>query len=197
VKNQKLNRFANPPSIRVNAYSYIKAFDALRTELSQIHAVDPLTTACMKSAAQRLLSWVNNFDVSSHPVAVESAGQLSLAPSTQDPPRWRPMSARENTSDPFPQDNRSPISILSTDCLAGDVDNAHDVPSAEELVNVQDIASPSKTLAVPISLNNVVSTPRRELEHGMETGQSISNDLVIVQANATDEQAEQLNLTTH
>jgi hypothetical protein len=81
--------------------------------------------------------------------------------------------------------------------VAGDVNNAHDVPSAEELVNVRDIASPSKTSAVPISLSNVVSTPRRELEHGMETGQSISNDLVTVQANATDEQAEQLNLTTH
>jgi hypothetical protein len=196
VKNQKLNRFANPPSIRVNAYSYIKAFDALRTELSQIHAVDPLTTACMKSAAQRLLSWVNNFDVSSHPVAVESAGQLSLAPSTQDPPRWRPMSARENTSDPFPQDNRSPISILSTDCLAGDVDNAHDVPSAEELVNVQGTATPSKTSVMPVSLDDVVSTPRRALEHGMETGRVISNDLVAVRANAAKEQAEQSGLTT-
>jgi hypothetical protein len=50
---------------------------------------------------------------------------------------------------------------------------------------------------MPVSLDSVVSTPSRELEHGMETGQSISKDLVAVKANATDEQAEQLNFTTH
>jgi hypothetical protein len=81
--------------------------------------------------------------------------------------------------------------------LVGGVSDAHDVPSAAELVNVQGTASSSETSAVRISLNDVVSIPRRELEHGMDTGQSILNDLVAVQANAANEQAEQLGLTTH
>jgi hypothetical protein len=81
--------------------------------------------------------------------------------------------------------------------LAGGVNNAHDPPSTEELVNVQGTASPSKTSVMPVPLDDVVSTPRRELKHGMETGQVISNDLVAIRANAAKEQAEQSGLTTH
>jgi hypothetical protein len=81
--------------------------------------------------------------------------------------------------------------------VAGDVNNAHELPSAEELVNVQGTTSPSKTSVMPVSLDDVVSTLRRELEHGMETGQVISNDLVAIRANAAKEQAEQSGLTTH
>jgi hypothetical protein len=81
--------------------------------------------------------------------------------------------------------------------LAGDVNNAHDAPSTDELVDVQGTASPSKTSVMPVSLDDVVSTPRREMEHGMETGQVISNDLVAIRANAAKEQAQQSGLTTH
>jgi hypothetical protein len=49
--------------------------------------------------------------------------------------------------------------------LAGGVNNVHRLPSAEELVNVQGSAGRSRTSAVPVSLSDVNSTPRRELEH--------------------------------
>jgi hypothetical protein len=61
---------------------------------------------------------------------------------------------------------------------ANGVNNAHDVPSTEELVNVQGTASPSKNSAVPVSPSDVVSTPRRELEHGTDAEQVIPNDVV-------------------
>jgi hypothetical protein len=67
--------------------------------------------------------------------------------------------------------------------LAGGVINAHDVPSKEELVNLRGTASPSETSAVPLSLEDMISTPRRESEHETDAGQVISNDLV---ANRTD-----------
>jgi hypothetical protein len=60
---------------------------------------------------------------------------------------------------------------------------------------VQGTASPSKTSAVPVSRNHLVSTPRREREHGTETGQVVSNDLVAIRANATREQVECSDLT--
>jgi hypothetical protein len=72
----------------------------------------------MKSATQRLLSWVNSLDVDSPLVARESAGQVGSAPSSRDPPRWRPILAREDTSDPFQQGDRSPISLLSMESPA-------------------------------------------------------------------------------
>lgn len=80
--------------------------------------------------------------------------------------------------------------------LAGGVNNAHDVPSTEELVNVQGTANPSKTSAVPVSPSDVISTLRRELKHGTDAGQVISNDLVANRANITNKQAEHAGLTT-
>lgn len=74
--------------------------------------------------------------------------------------------------------------------LAGGVGDTHDVPSAAELVNVQGIASLSDTSAVRISLNDVVSTPRRDMEYRTDGEQVISNDLVTIQENATGEKAE-------
>jgi hypothetical protein len=81
--------------------------------------------------------------------------------------------------------------------LASGVNNAHDVPLTEEqLVNVQGTASPSKTSAVPVSPSDVVSTPRRELEHRTDAEQVIPNDLVANRANVTKKQAEHACLTT-
>jgi hypothetical protein len=91
------------PNYRANAYSYVKAFDTLRTKLSQIRALNPLTTPCIKSATQRLLSWVDSLDVDSQTVAQQSAGQVGSALSIRDTPRWRPTLAREDTGDAFPQ----------------------------------------------------------------------------------------------
>jgi hypothetical protein len=103
------------PNYRANAYSYVKAFDTLRTKLSQIRALNPLTTPCIKSATQRLLSWVDSLDVDSQTVAQQSAGQVGSALSIRDTPRWRPTLAREDTGDAFPQGDRSSISLLSMD----------------------------------------------------------------------------------
>jgi hypothetical protein len=69
--------------------------------------------------------------------------------------------------------------------LASSVNNAHDVPSTEEVVNLQGIASPPETSAVPVSSSDVVPTPRRELEHGTDAEQVIWNDLVANRANIT------------
>jgi hypothetical protein len=80
--------------------------------------------------------------------------------------------------------------------LASGVNNAHGVTPTEELVNVQGTASPSKTLAVPVSPSDVVSTLRRELEHRTDAGQVIPNDLVANRANITKKQAEHACLTT-
>jgi hypothetical protein len=80
--------------------------------------------------------------------------------------------------------------------LAGSVNNAHDVPLTEELVNVQGTASPSKTLVMLVSPSDVVSTPRRELEYGTDTRQVIWNDLITNRANITKKQAEHTGLTT-
>jgi hypothetical protein len=85
----------------------------LRTKLSQIYALDPLTIARTKLATQRLLSWVNSLDVGSSLVACESGGQVGQAVSLQDPPTWRPTLARGDTGSPFSQGDRSPISLLS------------------------------------------------------------------------------------
>jgi hypothetical protein len=79
---------------------------------------------------------------------------------------------------------------------ASRVNNEHDVPSTEGVVNMQGTASPSKTSAVPMSPSDVVSTPRRGLEHGTDAEQVISNDLVANRANMTKKQAEHACLTT-
>jgi hypothetical protein len=81
--------------------------------------------------------------------------------------------------------------------LASGVKNAHDVPlTEEELVNVQGTASPSNTSAMPVSPSDVVSTPRRELEHRTDAGRVIPNDLVANRANITKKQLEHACLTT-
>lgn len=80
--------------------------------------------------------------------------------------------------------------------LAGSVNNTHDVSPAEVSVNVQGSAHPSETSAVPMPPNDVASTPRLEMKHGTETGQVFSNDLVTIRGNATEEETEQLGLTS-
>jgi hypothetical protein len=80
--------------------------------------------------------------------------------------------------------------------LADGFNNAHDVPSTEEVANLQGTASPSRTSAAPMSPNGMVSTPERELECGTDAGGIILNDLVTSQANITENQAEHVGLTT-
>jgi hypothetical protein len=79
---------------------------------------------------------------------------------------------------------------------ASDINNEHDLPSTQEVVNMHGTASPSKTSAVPVSPSDVVSTPWRGLEHGTDAEQVISNDLVANRANITKRQAEHACLTT-
>jgi hypothetical protein len=93
------------------------------------------------------------------------------------------------------QEDAWEFTALSSVRSAGGVTDVHRFPLAEELVDVQGTASPSKTSAVPVSRNHLVSTPRREREHGTETGQVVSNDLVAIRANATREQVECSDLT--
>lgn len=73
---------------------------------------------------------------------------------------------------------------------ASGVNNEHDFPSTEEVVNVQGTANPSKTSAVPVSPSDVVSTPRRGMEHGTDAEQVVPNDLVPNRANITKKQAK-------
>jgi hypothetical protein len=77
--------------------------------------------------------------------------------------------------------------------LAGGVSKPHDVLRAGESVSVQSTASS----AVSISHDNVVSAPNRGSNHETETGQVISNDLVAIGANATEEQAEHMDLNSN
>jgi hypothetical protein len=107
------------------------------------------------------------------------------------------MEPKPTKDDQELQDDVRGFRASSSARLAGGANNMHGLPSAEELVNMQGATIPSKTSVVPVSLNDVFSTPRQELEHGTETAQSISNDLVAIQADATEQQAEQLDLTTH
>jgi hypothetical protein len=72
---------------------------------------------------------------------------------------------------------------------ADGVSKPHDVLRAGESVNVQSTANS----AVPISHDDVVSAPIRGSNHETETGKVISNDLVVVGANATEEQAEHMD----
>jgi hypothetical protein len=72
--------------------------------------------------------------------------------------------------------------------LTGGINNLHDVLRTGESFNVQSTTSS----AVPISHDNVVSAPIRGSNHGTETGQVISNDLVAIRANATGEQVEHM-----
>lgn len=80
--------------------------------------------------------------------------------------------------------------------LAGSVNNTHNVSPAEVSVNVQGSAYPSETSTVPMPPNDVASTSRLEIEHGTETGQIFSNNLVTIRANATKEETEHQGLTS-
>jgi hypothetical protein len=80
--------------------------------------------------------------------------------------------------------------------LASGANNAHDVSSTEEVVNVQVTASPFQNSAVPVSPRDVVTTPRLALEHGTDAKRVIANGLVVHPANITRKQAEHAGLTT-